>query len=76
MIYFKGFPEYPNYELAVWEFGSSSLALLKVTRDYVKQRRGKWRHPHKDNEMLRPMSRHYVGEFQQRIEPQTISAWK
>lgn len=46
-----------------------SLALLNVTQDYVKQRRGKWRHLHKDNEMLRPMSWHYVGEFKQRIGP-------
>lgn len=53
----------------VWEFDSSSLALLKVTQDYVKQRCGKCRHLHKDNEMLRLMSRHYVGEFKQRIKP-------
>lgn len=52
-----------------------SVALHKVTpEDYVKQSLGKCRHLHKDNEMLRPVSWHYVGAFTQRIEPQTVSA--
>lgn len=69
-------PEHPGYEHTLGESASRSLTLLKVTQDYVKQRGSKCRHLHKDNEMLRPVSRHYVGEFQQRIEPQTISARK
>lgn len=58
----KGLPEFPAYVNTLWEFASHSrLTLLKVTQDYVKQRRSKCRHLGKDNEMLCPMSWHYGG---------------
>ena len=58
----------PHWTSPMWAL-SVGICLLESRRgskwpkDYVKQRRSKCRHLHKDNEMLRPVSWHYVGGF-------------